>query len=221
MLREFPVLRNVVDARNTVSIRWLVWLGFTIGTPQPMGVRGLPFIPFANERAMMIVEACPIADIVAAAAFPQLAAEYVRESLIDGMPQPAPDWNAYAALEAAGLLHGFAASVDGELVGFIAVLRAKLPRYAEPIAVSESFFVATAHRGTGAGLKLLRAAEDKARAARLPRPAGERAGRGRPRAGAAAPRLRRDQPRVLQGADRCVTPRLRSGQAPRLRSGQA
>ena len=47
MLREFPVLRNVVDARNTVSIRWLEWLGFTLGTPQPMGVRGLPFIPFA------------------------------------------------------------------------------------------------------------------------------------------------------------------------------
>jgi hypothetical protein len=46
MLREFPVLRNVVDARNAVSIRWLGWLGFTLGTPQPMGVRGLPFIPF-------------------------------------------------------------------------------------------------------------------------------------------------------------------------------
>ena len=47
MLREFPVLRKVVDARNTVSIRWLEWLGFTLGTPQPMGVCGLPFIPFA------------------------------------------------------------------------------------------------------------------------------------------------------------------------------
>jgi len=112
---------------------------------------------------MLIVEACPIADLIAAATFPQLAAEYVRESLIDGMPQPAPDWTAYAALEAAGLLHGFAASVDGELVGFIGVLVAKLPRYAEPIALTESFFVASVHRATGAGLKLLRAAEDKAR----------------------------------------------------------
>lgn len=112
---------------------------------------------------MLSVEACPIADIVAAASFPHLAAEYERESLIDGMPPPAPDWNAYAALEAAGLLYGFAASVDGTLVGFIAVLRAKLPRYAGPVAVTESFFVASAHRGTGAGLRLLRAAEDKAR----------------------------------------------------------
>jgi hypothetical protein len=46
MLRDFPLLTNVVDARNTVSIRWLRWLGFTLGTPQPMGVQGLPFIPF-------------------------------------------------------------------------------------------------------------------------------------------------------------------------------
>lgn len=117
---------------------------------------------------MLIVAPCSIADIVAAAAFPQLSAEYERESLIDGMPPPAPDWNAYSALEAAGLLHGFAASVDGTLVGFIAVLKAKLPRYAGPVAVTESFFVASAHRRTGAGLRLLRAAEDKARALGCP-----------------------------------------------------
>lgn len=46
MLAEFPVLTNVVDARNAVSIRWLRWLGFTLGTPTPMGVKGLPFIRF-------------------------------------------------------------------------------------------------------------------------------------------------------------------------------
>ena len=49
MLKEYPILRNVVDARNTVSIRWLRWLGFTMGEPAPMGARGLPFIPFAME----------------------------------------------------------------------------------------------------------------------------------------------------------------------------
>lgn len=49
MLEEYPVLRNVVDVRNAVSIRWLGWLGFTLGAPQPMGARGLPFIPFGME----------------------------------------------------------------------------------------------------------------------------------------------------------------------------
>lgn len=113
---------------------------------------------------MLSVDACPLAEIVAAESFPRLMAEYTRESLIDGMPPPAPDWNAYAALEAAGLLHGFAARIDGALVGFVAVLGATLPRYGRPIALTESFFVASAHRGSGAGLRLLRRAEDTARA---------------------------------------------------------
>lgn len=46
MLQEFPVLRNVVDVRNTVSIRWLRWLGFTFKETVPMGPRGLPFTRF-------------------------------------------------------------------------------------------------------------------------------------------------------------------------------
>lgn len=49
MLVDFPVLRNVVDQRNAVSIRWLKWLGFRFGEPMPMGPRGLPFIPFQME----------------------------------------------------------------------------------------------------------------------------------------------------------------------------
>lgn len=49
MLADFPVLRNVVDQRNTVSIRWLRWLGFSFGEPLPMGPRNLPFIPFSME----------------------------------------------------------------------------------------------------------------------------------------------------------------------------
>lgn len=46
MLAAFPILANVVDARNTVSVRWLRWLGFSMGSPAPMGLHGEPFIPF-------------------------------------------------------------------------------------------------------------------------------------------------------------------------------
>jgi hypothetical protein len=42
----YPVLRNMVDARHHRSIRWLRWLGFTIGDARPMGFAGLPFHPF-------------------------------------------------------------------------------------------------------------------------------------------------------------------------------
>lgn len=30
---RYSILRNMVDCRNTVSIRWLRWLGFTFGPP--------------------------------------------------------------------------------------------------------------------------------------------------------------------------------------------
>jgi len=39
-LTIFPMLSNVVDARYAAAIRWLRWLGFTIGEPFPLG-RGL------------------------------------------------------------------------------------------------------------------------------------------------------------------------------------
>lgn len=36
-LTMFDVLRNVVDARYSAAIRWLRWLGFTIGEPFALG----------------------------------------------------------------------------------------------------------------------------------------------------------------------------------------
>jgi hypothetical protein len=39
-------LVNMVDARNTASIRWLRHLGAKIGDPVPYGVQQLPFYPF-------------------------------------------------------------------------------------------------------------------------------------------------------------------------------
>lgn len=36
-------LHNYVDARNTLSVKWLKRVGFTIHPPEPYGVEGLPF----------------------------------------------------------------------------------------------------------------------------------------------------------------------------------
>ena len=47
--RGFLVLRNLVDARNRLSIRWLGWLGFTIEPPIPHGPDRLPFHPFWRQ----------------------------------------------------------------------------------------------------------------------------------------------------------------------------
>jgi hypothetical protein len=43
-------LVNWVDARNTLSLRWLEWLGFEMGPPVPFGVRGLEFHRMSWER---------------------------------------------------------------------------------------------------------------------------------------------------------------------------
>jgi len=43
-------LINYVDARNTLAIRWLEWLGFKMGPAVPYGVSRLPFHKFQITR---------------------------------------------------------------------------------------------------------------------------------------------------------------------------
>ncbi len=51
MLEIYPVLMNWVDARNTLSIRWLKWLGFRMdNAPQPYGFEQRPFYFFEKRR---------------------------------------------------------------------------------------------------------------------------------------------------------------------------
>src|SRR5690242_18685418 len=127
MRAEFPQLANHVHAEYAEAIRWLRWLGFAIGPPQPRGPHGAPFRPFSIGA--LRIAACRVADIEASPDFPALADEYAAESLIDGMPSPLARWPQYRALEAAGLLSVFAAKERDSLLGFISVLAAALPRY--------------------------------------------------------------------------------------------
>jgi GNAT superfamily N-acetyltransferase len=97
-----------------------------------------------------------------------LVAEYADEFKLEGMPPADARFATYDALEKAGILHSFAARVDGRLVGFIAVLGQFSPHYSFTICVTESFFVAKAYRHHLDGLRLLKAAEDKARELKSP-----------------------------------------------------
>jgi len=92
-----------------------------------------------------------------------LLREYSQECGIAGLPKPKAEWLTYARLEHHGALHVVGAYLDGSLVGFCHVLVSLNPHYSALLAVTESLFVATAHRGTGAGLALLREAEAIAR----------------------------------------------------------
>lgn len=47
---RYPILRNFVDARHKVALRWVEWMGFTILPAIPYGMDGLPFHPFESVR---------------------------------------------------------------------------------------------------------------------------------------------------------------------------
>ena len=111
----------------------------------------------------MNVQMSSVAELEGDSGLASLLAEYAGESSIAGMPPPAVKMESYRELEARGLLQVLSATHDGRLIGFLTLLVPVLPHYGVAVAVSESFFVARAYRGTGAGLKLLRAAEDLAR----------------------------------------------------------
>lgn len=113
---------------------------------------------------IMQIRQISVHDIEREQNFPELLVEYAEESSIAGMPPPSAKMEIYRNLEASGALYVIAAFFDGVLIGFITILAPDLPHYSAIVAVSESFFVAKKYRKTGAGLKLLRRAEDYAKA---------------------------------------------------------
>ena len=46
---KYRLLLNFVDARNTMAIRWLEWLGFDVAPARPLGPENMPFHPFKME----------------------------------------------------------------------------------------------------------------------------------------------------------------------------
>ena len=51
MHTQFPVLRNLVDARNAISLRWLPRIGFTVSAaPVSYGPFSMPFYEFYREN---------------------------------------------------------------------------------------------------------------------------------------------------------------------------
>lgn len=47
--QKYPLLLNFADARNTIALRWLKWLGFEIEPAQPFGIENMPFHRFTME----------------------------------------------------------------------------------------------------------------------------------------------------------------------------
>lgn len=109
------------------------------------------------------VKRCKLVDIEAEAELPALLAEYGEESANDEIGPVSPHIPTYRAMEAAGLFDAFSARLDDRLIGFLFLLTPVLPHFGRLVGVTESYFVAAAHRKTGAGTLLRRAAEVTAR----------------------------------------------------------
>ena len=176
MQAAFPRLENYVHAENSVSLRWLRWLGFAIDTGTPWLFGGEQFYKFTNaggasvHKPAVVVRQTSVAEVFANPAFAALAKEYAAEAAIARLPEPQAKIAAYKALEASGsdTFCVFGAFVGEALVGLVVLLTPVLPHYGRAIAVAESLFVCSAYRGTGAGMLLIRQAEKQAKATDSP-----------------------------------------------------
>ena len=112
---------------------------------------------------MIEIRQCTFDEIARDRDFESLRAEYAAECSPEGLPPPTTDMETYRVIERGGFLRAYGAFREGVLVGFAMVLTSVIPHYGRVLAVTESLFVARAHRKTGAGVKLLRAAERHAR----------------------------------------------------------
>ena len=171
MQAAFPRLENFVHAENSLSLRWLRWLGFAIETGEPWLFGGEQFYKFTNSGGASVhtpavfVRQTSVAEVFANPAFAALAQEYAAEAAITGLPEPQAKIAAYHALEASGsdTFCVYGAFVGEALVGLVVLLTPVLPHYGRAIAVAESLFVCSAYRGTGAGMLLIRQAEKQAK----------------------------------------------------------
>lgn len=109
------------------------------------------------------IRRCTVAEIECNHNTPALLAEYAAESAIGGLPKPNARMDIYSAIEATGAMVVLGAFLADHLVGFLVMVVTTNPHYGVRLAVTESFFVANEHRGTGAGIKMLRQAEQMAK----------------------------------------------------------
>jgi hypothetical protein len=111
----------------------------------------------------LAIRPCTVADIESAPNLASLLSEYGGESAIPELGPVNPQFPLYKAMEANGSVRMIGAFQGAEIVGFVALLVSVLPHFGVVVGTTESYFVASADRKSGAGLGLLHAAEDMAR----------------------------------------------------------
>lgn len=108
----------------------------------------------------LVIRECTISELENAPNIAHVLDEYAAESAIEGLPHPFAKVDSYKHMEANGSIHTIGAFFEEKLAGYIIAFAPVLPHYSVRVAVVESFFVLKEYRKTGAGLKLLKEAEE-------------------------------------------------------------
>lgn len=108
---------------------------------------------------MLAIRSCTADEFFSAPNIDALLAEYAQESAIAGMPSPQVARPIYELLEQSGALTALCAFDDEAMIGFLVMVTTVNPHYGVKLTATESYFVASAHRSSGAGIRLLREAE--------------------------------------------------------------
>lgn len=133
-----------------------------------MSLYPVPFEPSKGPSMTVEIRKCTVAELKGEANFPALVQEYAQECAIAELPAPDEKMAMYDVIERSGIFQAYGAFSEAGLVGFMAVLTPVIPHYGVGVAVTESLFVGSDDRETGAGLKLLSAAERHAELAGSP-----------------------------------------------------
>lgn len=112
-----------------------------------------------DERLPTIIRPCTVAEMEHAPNLAELLTEYAQESAVQELGPPVVQLETYRQMEAAGVLYLLGAFQADSLVGFMLMVVSVLPHFGQVAASSEAFFVASAAREGGTGLKLLQEAE--------------------------------------------------------------
>lgn len=111
---------------------------------------------------MLNINVSKILNIKDSPEFSRLLHDYVEESSMVSY-KPNVQWDIYQSLEDAGVLHCITSSKEDVLTGFVLFITSIMPHYGVKMASVESYFVDKEHRESGAGLALLRMAEEVAK----------------------------------------------------------
>lgn len=110
----------------------------------------------------LTVRACQAIELEQSPALPTLVEEYAGESTRASLGDYQPQFEMYRRLEEMGVMRFAGAWLGSDLVGFVTVGAARVPHYGGVTATTESLFVASHARKTGAGKLLLEKAEEMA-----------------------------------------------------------